>query len=275
MFQKLLKYDNRAVFKYWWIAAASTLAFSLLGGLCIQILDVDYTDHESIQVLAGLGLALCVIALFVFLTLSEILVLVRYYKHFFTDEGYLTFTLPVKKTSLLDSKIAMSLIFTFSSLIVLLFDAFIMLATGMPEDVFNIKTWQEIFAVITDIFQTLGAYSAVYIILGLGILVMSTAAQMMFIFVCITVGACITQKHKVLCAIGIYYGANAVISFVMQLLSIGGVFTVAELIDALPEGQTFFCVAMVLFGILGITVAVAAGLYLLLTYLLDKRLNLE
>ncbi len=275
MFRKLLKYDNRAVFKYWWIAAVSTFFFAMLGGLCIQIINVEYTEHDALQVLSGLGLVLCIVALVVFLVLSEILVYVRYYKHFFTDEGYLTFTLPVKKTSLIDSKIVMALIFSISSIAILVFDVFIMLAAGIPEHLFNPSLWSDIFAVLSDFFGTLGFYSVVYIILGICILLTAFTAQLMFIFVCITIGACVTQKHKVLCAIGIYYLANAVVSFVVQLLSLGGVFTAFELIDALKEGQTFFCVALLLLGVLGIFVAVAAGLYLLLNFLLDKKLNLE
>ncbi len=275
MLGKLLKYDNRSVFKYWWIAAVSTLFFAALGGLCIQIINVEYTSHDMLQVLAGLCLVLSIVALFVFLVLCQILVYVRYYKHFFTDEGYLSFTLPVKKTSLIDSKILMALIFNVSSILILAFDVFIMLAAGVPEYVFDTVLWGNILAVLSDIFTTLGFYSAVYIVLGIAIFVTALATQVMFVFVCITIGACITQKHKVLCAIGIYYLANAIVSFIIQILSFGGVFTAFELIDALPEGQTFLCVALLLLGVLAIFSVVAAGLYMLLNYLLDKKLNLE
>ncbi len=275
MFAKLLKYDCRAVFKYWWIGAISSLILSLLGGLCIQIIDVDYTSYQSIQTLAVLGLVLCCVGLVIFLFLSEILVIIRFYKHFFTDEGYLTFTLPVKKTTLLNSKIVMSLIFTVVSVVIFAFDVLIMLSVGIPEDFYRKEVWSDIFLMLQDIFKTLGGYSAAYIILGIAIIISLLIAQMLFIFLCITLAASITSKHKVLAAIGIYYGATALTSTVVQLMSIGGIYTVFELIDAMGENATFMSIAFVMFGLLGIVVAAAAAIYALETYLLDRRLNLE
>ena len=275
MFAKLLKYDCRAVFKYWWIGAVSSLILSLLGGLCIQIIDVDYTSHNSLITLATLGLVLCCIGLVLFLLLSEILVIVRFYKHFFTDEGYLTFTLPVKKTTLLNSKIVMSLIFTFGSMLVFAFDVLLMLTVGIPEDLYRKELWADIFLVLKDIFTTLGGYSAAYIILGIAIFFTLLVAQMLFIFLCITLAASIASKHKVLAAIGIYYAATAAVSTAVQIMSIGGIYTVFEMIEKLENNQTFLSIAFVMFGLLGIVVAAAAIVYAIETYLLDKRLNLE
>lgn len=275
MFAKLLKYDCRAVFKYWWIGAVSSLILSLLGGLCIQIIDVDYTSYNSIITLATLGLVLCCIGLVLFLLLSEILVIVRFYKHFFTDEGYLTFTLPVKKTTLLNSKTVMSLIFTFGSMLVFAFDVLLMLSVGIPEDLYRKELWADFFLVLKDIFTTLGGYSAAYIILGIAIFFTLLVAQMLFIFLCITLAASIASKHKVLAAIGIYYAATAAVSTAVQIMSIGGIYTVFEMIEKLENNQTFLSIAFVMFGLLGIVVSAAAIVYAIETYLLDKRLNLE
>ena len=137
MFAKLLKYDLRAVIKYWWIAAVSSLGLSVIGGVCINIITVDYTSFQALQSIAILGLVISIIGLCVFGVLSEILILVRFYKNFFSDEGYLTFTLPVRKTQLLNSKLLMSVIFTASATLVILFDIFLMLAVGIPEEIFN------------------------------------------------------------------------------------------------------------------------------------------
>lgn len=95
MFAKLLKYDLRAVFKYWWMAAVASAIIAALGGICISIVNVDYTKYGALQTIATLGIVLAVIGIVIFFTLSEILVLVRFYKNFYSDEGYLTFTLPV------------------------------------------------------------------------------------------------------------------------------------------------------------------------------------
>ena len=38
MMKKLLKYDLRAIFKYWWIVALSSLGLSFIGGISLKIL---------------------------------------------------------------------------------------------------------------------------------------------------------------------------------------------------------------------------------------------
>ena len=43
----------------------------------------------------------CVMAIIASAVVTELLVFVRFYKNFFTDEGYLTFTLPVSRKDLL------------------------------------------------------------------------------------------------------------------------------------------------------------------------------
>ena len=51
------------------------------------------------------GFLLCsVLSLFTACAVTLIFVFIRYYKNFFTDEGYLTFTLPVKRSTLLNAK---------------------------------------------------------------------------------------------------------------------------------------------------------------------------
>ena len=104
MLLKLLKYDLRSVFKYWWIAALSTLGLSVLGGFCILILDSSIIANVY-QILAGFAMGVVILGFVAFLILSQILVFMRYYKNFFSDEGYLTFTLPVKRTHLITSKL--------------------------------------------------------------------------------------------------------------------------------------------------------------------------
>lgn len=48
MLKKLLKYDLKAVFKYWWIAAISTLGLSVLGGFAVTVLrDTVSTEPEK------------------------------------------------------------------------------------------------------------------------------------------------------------------------------------------------------------------------------------
>lgn len=275
MFSKLLKYDSKAVFKYWWIGALSSVVIAILGGVCIQIVDVDYTQYELIPILAGIGIFFSVLGVALLPFFTMILVIVRYYKHFFTDEGYLTFTLPVKKTALLDSKVVTTFIFSFTSAVLTLLNVLVMLAVGLPEGFFDPFLWKNIFRGIGEIYSEFGIYGVPYTILAVLILAVSTVLQTLFIFVCITLAASIAKKHKVLAAIGIYYGASLVTSFVIQILAFGGVSTVFTLISELAVNPSKLAVLFILLGVFGILTVLVSALYLFMLYLLDKRLNLE
>ncbi|MBR5774377.1 MAG: hypothetical protein IKY44_05945, partial [Clostridia bacterium] len=122
MFAKLLKHECRAIFKYWWIAAVSSVLFAMLAGFCSQITDVFYTTHYEIQAVAGILAFFSRVALFAFPVLAALLVFIRFRKHLFSDEGYLTFTLPVSKGALLGSKLVTAMIFAAASVILLEID---------------------------------------------------------------------------------------------------------------------------------------------------------
>ncbi|MBQ9742297.1 MAG: hypothetical protein IJV88_01300 [Ruminococcus sp.] len=275
MFAKLLKYDTRAVFKYWWIGAVASLFIAVMGGVCIQIVDIDYTEYEVIKVLASIGLIFAIIGITLLPFFTLILVIVRYYKHFFTDEGYLTFTLPVKKTSLLDSKVATTFLFSFAALLVTIFNAFVMLSVGIPEDFLNPNMWEKFFDIIGEIYKVFGAYGIPYTLLAILIISLSTVVQALFIFVCVTLAAVIAKKHKVLMAIGLYYGINMILSFGLQIMAYGGIYTVFSLVSQLPAEEAKLAVLLLMVGTLGLIVLAISAMYLFMLYLLDKRLNLE
>ncbi len=275
MFSKLLKHDSRAILKYWWIGAVVSLGISVLGGMCLQINSVEYTKYNMITALAGVGTFFAVVGIVLLPLFTEILLLVRYYKNFFTDEGYLTFTLPVKKTSLLDSKLISAFIFGTASTLLVAVDVFIMFSIGAPEFVFDADLWQGFFYAIGELFGFLGRYSAGYIILGILIIVVGTILQTLFIFACITFASSLVKKHKVLMTIGIYYGVSIALSILMNILALGGLPTVFTLIFRLDESNSLAAIMFILLGVLGILTLAAGGLYLFVLYLLDRRLNLE
>ena len=107
MLKKLLKYDFGAVIKLWSLGALAVLLLSAGGGLCMRILSSDRPFHGMINLVAGLGTFLSVLSVVAFSILTFILLAMRYYKNFFTDEGYLTFTLPVKLHTVINSKLIM------------------------------------------------------------------------------------------------------------------------------------------------------------------------
>ena len=98
MFAKLLKYDLCSVGRIWWILAATLLGLSVGTGFClrdfiIKSSDVHATTGDTLTAsLEFIALMLFYVAIIAFAIVTAILLFIRYYKNFFTDEGYLTFT---------------------------------------------------------------------------------------------------------------------------------------------------------------------------------------
>ena len=118
MLGKLLRYDIKSILRYWWIIAISTLGAAVLGGGAMRFM-IEFNKIEDPSVILSLTyisafllFALCIFAIVASFILTYILVFYRFYKNFFTDEGYLTFTLPVSRKKLFLSKTINALLFT-------------------------------------------------------------------------------------------------------------------------------------------------------------------
>ena len=277
MLKKLLKYDLRAIFKYWWIVAIASLGVSLFGGVCVRVLDISTkTPNPSFIVisLATIGLYLTIFVLPAFLAVTEIFVLIRLYKNFFTDEGYLTFTLPVKRAELLNSKLIATFIALFATVSVIAFDVFLILLIGVP-DVFGAESILEFFAFFGDAIADLGIYFFIYLAEILLISLLSGIASILLVYICLTFAAVIAKKAKVITAIGIYYGVSAAVAYAFELVYFFGLILLATSIITISDVLIPGLFVLILFVFVAFLAAATVAMYVLEYWLLDKKLNLS
>ena len=275
MLKKLLKYDLRAIFKYWWILAISSVGLSIIGGTCLYaLMNFEDNDPNAIMILvAVLGIVATVIGLSAFLIVTEILIFVRFYKNFFTDEGYLTFTLPVKRSQLLNSKLIVTVAASLATILMLIVDVVIVFAIGSP-DFFNAEIWRSIGWIFGEAAQALGAYAIVYAIEIVLIGIFVALSSILLLYICITLASIIVKKAKVVAAIGIYYGAYTAMSFAAQMIYIFGLMFLSGTFANIPETAMMGAASLILLVLLAFVALLCVSLYLLEYYLLDKKLNL-
>ena len=275
MLKKLLKYDIRAIFKYWWILAVSSVGLSLVGGMCLYaLMNFEDNDPNAIMILvAVLGIVATVIGLSAFLIVTEILIYVRFYKNFFTDEGYLTFTLPVKRSQLLNSKLIVTVGASLATILVLIVDVIMVFAIGAPDS-FNSEFWKSLGWIFGEVTKSLGIYAIIYALEILLIGVLLGLSSILLLYICITLASIIVKKAKVIAAIGIYYGAYSAVTFAAQLIYVFGLMFIGGTFSNLPEAAMTGTVALILLVLLAFVAALCVALYLLEYYLLDKKLNL-
>ncbi len=277
MLKKLLRYDFKAVFKYWWIVALSSVVLALAGGWSISIFGSEKDLPIILTVVATIVAIVAVMGAVAFSFITVIFVYTRFYKNFFTDEGYLTFTLPVKRGQLLNSKIITSVVASSLTGFVIFFDILIALAVGIPDVIFDKRLWKEVLdEFIFEVINGVGlGYFLIYILEILLALLLLSIFTTLFVFCCITVGSIIAKKAKIITSIGIYYAANSVFTFVVQMFGLFGIESLGVWLSRIDENHFAPVLALLLLcGILFIGVFCAV-LYSLQYWLLDRKLNLS
>ncbi|MBR5202094.1 MAG: hypothetical protein IKW45_02410 [Clostridia bacterium] len=275
MLKKLLRYDFKSILKFWWIAAVSTLGLAVIGGWSVSIFENQKEFPEMLYVVATLAAIIAVLGGVAFAIMTIILLFSRFYKNFFTDEGYLTFTLPVKRATLLNSKLIASVATVLMTGFVILVDILIAFCIAYYEDVFTKEFWMDICEAITDYFETFGAYAVYYIIQTIVSAILTVAISVLFAFCCITIASIIAKKAKVITAIAIYYVANSAVVFGLVMYNLFAAETLYDWFIGVPvylSNPTSMLMSLCRLFFSGIFCVV---LYCFQYWMLDRKLNLS
>ena len=268
MLKKCLHYDLKHIMTYWSIGAVTLLVLSIFAGLAersdyIHASEVDRFNWEP------LVMVLFYFMFVAFILLSAILVFMRFYNHFFSDEGYLTFTLPVKRRVLYTSKVLNGVIWVVLTVGVCLlafliknsFTASLKVPQAPPVEV------EPIFSAFWNV-----AISIELIILS----IIYCFAFIIGLYFIITLGATIAKKNRVITTIGIGYGISIGFSILSYLAIL--IFSVYALstIELFPDGPSN--PGLFLFMLLGLAGSVmltsTIGIAYLNLRLLERKLNL-
>ncbi len=277
MLRKILKYDFKFLFKYWWIGAVICLSLSVVSGFCIRLLDTSFTERELPAVVnssATSVIVLSVISYIAFSIIAVILIFIRFYKNFFSDEGYLTFTLPVKRTHLINSKIITSVLIEIATFVLIGLSVAFMIIIGFWEDFWSAQTWDAICEFFKFYFKDNILCRIIYIIEALLLIVLSVIFSNLFLFCCITFAAIITRKARVITAIGIYYGVNMLISFATQIFFLFGIETIIDYFLELSDKMLEPIICLAGLGVILLISLFCSMLYNLQYFMIDRKLNL-
>lgn len=290
MFRKVLKYDMASIRRYWWLIAVAVLAISVVGSVVFRGVYAFYegganNDDNVWGALAAMAgiifLFVCVVAAFSSVVVTTVMTHFRFYRNFFTDEGYLTFTLPVSRKTLYLSKTVNSMFWAFAHVLLLIAGiAVVCTLAPVPESGFgfNFVVWETIGDAVAMLWDQIGGWLFVYVIEALLLYLGSLAMTVGLVQLCVTIGSVIAKKHKLLAAIGIYYAGNMVFSTVIQtfaslfsMFMTAGLFVLMERLSL--TGQLAAGALCALLVIL-VELAVACVLHFVTLGLLERKLNL-
>lgn len=277
MLKKCLKYDLRASFKLWLILTIVALSLSVIGGLSLG----GATAESELVLLPILFFFLGFPSLFsiaAYPVATVIILGVRCYRNFYTDEGYLTFTLPVSRRTHFHSKLISSAIYIAASAVVTV------LSLGIVVLLSSIVGNGEIFLdafILTDfaeLFAGSGFHGAMVIILSLIIVLLLEVTALLWFYFCIIFGSTIAKRLKILAIILTAYIGEMIVMVSAYLLLFFGAITLVAVVDTFSErlmGPVGYAFAWVILLIIAAMIAMVGALfYRYCVSSLEKRLNL-
>jgi len=207
MLGKLFKHDMRTLSRPLRFVVLGIICLALLAAFCLAIevrqadsyaneWNDDYTRMLQstmaytgmIVLLAlGMGAGIAVIAVFIF---------VHYYRSMFSDEGYLTHTLPVKSWEILLSKVLSAAVWMIIGAVSIVLGIFIILLLGTSGDtLFNTQILLDIGGMFDNLREA-GALGTTLLILPE--LLTNMLAGMLQIYLAITIGCAIANRRIII-----------------------------------------------------------------------------
>ena len=285
MFSKLLKYDFRSLRRFGipiLLALAATAFFGALDVVLFVNVTETLVKYDAFPgreppfflTLSAFGTGFG--AMFAFLliglavSLMQILIFVDFYKSLVSDEGYLTFTLPVRAKDILNAKLVNAVIWQFivglASLVaagIIFFAA--MAAMGFPWGQLALA-FQEFLPVLRQLVP--------YGYIGVELFLLGAASfvnSILLYFGAIFFASVIAHKHKILTAIACIYGVNMVYGFISSVASsilttVGGLLA----FDSVHFAANAMLVPAILL-VTGLNIAFYYGI----KYMMEKKINLS
>ena len=287
MLRKLFKYDFKGMgrlivpFTLLAIAVALVGCAAMFGTKNISGAGLGSMTEFALSAILTIIVITSVVAVIAYSVLCFVAIFVRFYKNFFSDEGYLTFTLPVTTRQLLLSKLFASVLWLIAAVIITVVLAVLMISAGTaPEGTFlNVNIFKDIAEILSAATDGNGA--------GLTIMtavcaVVQWTCMICMIFLAITIGSTVARKGKVIASVGFYFAINSAVEmiFVIIITVLGIIAENIEISDSLAQAWLDnFTPEGFMYGLLGgiaVLYAAVAVIQLVITNsILKKRLNLS
>ena len=244
-----------------------------------------------IMVLSNLICSLSAIILPILVTVMFIIILVNFYSSLITDEGYLTFTLPVKTGSLLFSKFLNASFWNLALAALCIAGVIIIRAPGYIYslsavlkyiDISDIKALFDVIATLLNFKDGLNPISLViFLILAFLLSIVTILAQQSFFFFTIFLGGVVAKKHKLLAGAGfsvlgyvIFYLIEQIIAWVVMICCFTPLIFVKDLGGVLTTNLVVIIINLILAFSLVVLVVGCIGFFLVTNLLAKRKLNL-
>lgn len=285
MLGKLIKHEFIADSKVLAPSYIVVLVLSILGRFTIWLStrqgvvdSAPLTFRRALEITSSVLSVLYSLAFVALIFVTLFFLIYRFYKNFFTDEGYLMLTLPTEPRHLVFSKFLNSIIWTLFSLLVAALSFYI--SMGQSEELQNtfkefLHTFSGFIEVHGDIIQNqLGVSFELFVFELVVFLLVLFSRFIISWYFAIAFGQLISKDHKIGGAI-IAYLILEVISKILSIFYMAfATKAMPDMISSVAESSGAALQAtMIGNGIL--CIIVSAVLYALICNIMTKKLNLD
>lgn len=274
MLKKLFKYEWKDSWKILGIMNIVVVVFSLLGTLIVNEKIWEAAENNEYIAIAVVFYMMFYIGAIIALSLcTGFYFYYRFYKNFYTDEGYLMHTLPVTPHQLIWSKTFVALIWqTISGFVVMFSIINFVNYCGVAEGETSI--WLQLGEVLGKFWGSLEGYMVPFIIVMVIYCMIAPFFSIFLGYASISLGQC-TKKHKLLAAVGIYFGITSLMQMGSSMLTVPLTMYLESFVVVKTVEEAFMYLTIV-FAFLALVIAGVAALFYFLSYhTMKKRLNLE
>lgn len=275
MLGKLIKYDWKSFWKVPATINLSLIIITLVGAVSL-VSPLWNTDSELIASLMVASIMFYYLAIFAGSIAVQVYVAVRYYKNVYTDEGYLTHTLPVKPRDIILSKLLIGFIWTLLTGLVILFSIFFLLwaAFSSFSDYNLMEEFLYAFREVGYAFERELGMNLPFLLFSLLIfMLISTVFSILMIFSSIALGQLFT-KHKVMGAVMWYIIEYVILQFGTMLFANVPILLVGTTVSLTPGAVSNFLYTF-LYGSITFIAVLSAIMFFISELIMRKNLNLD
>lgn len=272
MLGKLIKHEFRALRRPLLPLFISIPGTALLAAISL-FADMEFTktvDGNEMNIIfimmTTVLTIICSVALVAAVVVAFILIANRFYNSVIKSEAYLTFTLPVTPNQILMSKLITAYIYSLIAYALIGFGLFLIVTLGVVMP-FGEYFDSSIFYQLRYLFAGNAAQSILLAVTSILNMLISPAYTILQLYFCLMAGAKIASKHKVLCAVGLYFAASIVISCLTSGLSTA--------LSILSDGFSLSFLNISSAITLVLTLMLSALFYFLTHYFMSKNYNVE
>lgn len=196
MVKKLFKHEFDAYKRFLLPVYLILLAVSVF----TRILYFFETDTTVFRIISVSSIIALVVTSVVCIILTFVNIITRFYKNLFTNEGYLSFTLPVTTEQHIFVKLTVGVVAAISSLVSVIIGVCIATAGEMTVEIFKVVGY--FFKKVPPLFDGHFWFYFVEVIL---IVLLALVVSILLFYSCIAIGQ-LSKKNRVLAAVGAYFG---------------------------------------------------------------------